>query len=181
VTRLLRQTTFYGEIAFLLAGTIFLGTAGWRFVSFAAFQRYYDVLLNYTGAPADLQVAGKLIVPRLGLAVVVVNGDDEASLNFGAGHVPGTAAIGAAGNTVIAGHRDMAFRALRNVHMGDEIQIEAGKTYSYRVDQIRIVSPEDVSVLRDDGSDRLTMITCYPFNFIGDAPMRYVVQAEMVH
>ena len=72
MTRLLRQTTFYGEIAFLLAGTIFLGTAGWRFVSFAAFQRYYDVLLNYTGAPADLQMAGKLTVPRLGLSVVIV-------------------------------------------------------------------------------------------------------------
>lgn len=94
--------------------------------------------------------------------------------------MPGTAAIGAPGNTVIAGHRDMAFRALRDVRIGDNIQIQAGKTYAYRVDQIRIVSPEDVSVLRDDGGAKLTMITCYPFNFVGDAPKRYVVQAEML-
>jgi sortase A len=180
VTRLWRNTTFYSEVVFLLVGTIFLGTAGWRFVSFAAFQRYYEFLLSHSGPAAGSQVAGKLIVPRLGLSVVVVNGDDEASLNLGAGHMPGTAAIGAAGNTVIAGHRDMAFRALRDVKVGDEIEMQADKTYSYRVDQIRIVSPEDLSVLRDDGAAKLTMITCYPFNFIGDAPMRYVVQAEIV-
>jgi sortase A len=165
---------------FLLAGTIFLGTAGWRFVSFAAFQQYYQFLLSHAGAPGDLQVTGKLMAPRVGLSVAVVNGDDETSLNFGAGHMQGSAAIGAPGNTVIAGHRDMAFRALKNVQMGDEIQIQAGKMYSYRVDQIRIVRPEDVSVLRDDGTDKLTMITCYPFNFIGEAPMRYVVQAEII-
>jgi sortase A len=180
VTRLARSTTFYSEVVFLLAGTIFLGTASWRFVSFAAFQRYYDVLFRYSGASA-LEVTGKLTIPGAGLSVAIVNGDDDNSLNYGAGHVPGTAAIGAPGNTVIAGHRDTAFRALRNVHVGDEIQIQAGKMYSYRIRQIRIVTPEDVSVLRDDGVDKLTMITCYPFHFIGDAPMRYVVQAEMLH
>jgi sortase A len=180
VTRLLRNTTFYSEIVFLLAGTIFLGTAGWRFVSFAVFQRYYELLLHHEGASGNPRVSGKLTVPRLGLSVVVLNGDDASSLNLGAGHMPGTAAIGAPGNTVIAGHRDMAFRALRDVRIGDNIQIQAGKTYAYRVDQIRIVSPEDVSVLRDDGGAKLTMITCYPFNFVGDAPKRYVVQAEML-
>lgn len=181
MTRALRTTAFYGEILFLLAGTIFIGTAGWRFVSFAAFQHYYEFLLSHAGAPSDLQVTGKLMVPRLGLSLVIVNGDDETSLNFGAGHMPGSAALGAPGNTVIAGHRDMAFKALRSVRLGDEIEIQSSRKYTYRVDQIRVVSPDDVSVLQDDGTTKLTMITCYPFNFIGDAPLRYVVQAEMVH
>jgi sortase A len=180
VTGLLRHTTFYAEITLLLAGTIFLGTASWRFVSFAAFQRYYEVLLQSGGAPAESRVTGKLMAPRIGLSVVIVNGDDDASLSLGVGHMPGSAALGASGNTVIAGHRDMAFRGLRNVRMGDEIQIQADKSYFYRVNQIRVVSPEDVSVLRDDGAARLTMITCYPFTFMGEAPLRYVVQADLV-
>jgi LPXTG-site transpeptidase (sortase) family protein len=180
VTRTLRHTTFYCEIVLLLAGTIFLGTASWRFFSFAAFQRYYEFVLSHSGAAAGSEVTGKLMVPKLGLSVVIVNGDDEASLNLGAGHMPGSAAFGARGNAVIAGHRDMAFRALRNIQPGDQIQIEAGKVYRYRVEQIRIIRPEDLSVLRDDGTAKLTLITCYPFTFIGDAPLRYVVQAKIV-
>ena len=180
MTRTARHTAFYSEIVLLLAGSIFLGTASWRFFSFAAFQRYYEFVLSRGGASTGPKVTGKLMAPRLGLSVIIVNGDDDASLNLGAGHIPGSAAFGEPGNAVVAGHRDMAFRALRNTQIGDEIQIQADKLYTYRVAQIRIVRPEDVSVLRDDGTAKLTLITCYPFSFIGDAPMRYVVQAEMV-
>jgi LPXTG-site transpeptidase (sortase) family protein len=180
VTRTLRHTAFYAEIAFVLAGTIFLGTASWRFLSFAAFQRYYEFALRHGGAATGPEVTGKLLAPGVGLSVVIVEGADDASLNLGAGHLPGSAAFGARGNAVVAGHRDMAFRALRNIQLGDELQIQAGKRYTYRVAQIRIVRPEDLSVLRDDGTAQLTLITCFPFTFIGDAPMRYVVQASLV-
>ena len=180
MTYTLRHTAFYSEIFFLLAGSIFLGTASWRFFSFAAFQRYYEFVLSRSGAVTGPEVTGKLMAPRLGLSVVIVNGDDEASLNLGAGHMPGSAAFGEPGNAVVAGHRDMAFRALRNTQIGDEIQVQARRMYTYRVAQIRIVRPEDVSVLQDDGTAKLTLITCYPFTFMGDAPLRYVVQADMV-
>jgi LPXTG-site transpeptidase (sortase) family protein len=174
--------TFYSEVLLLLAGTIFLGTAGWRFTSFAAFQNHYGCLLNFIShtCAENVEVTARLSVPRVGLSVLVVNGDDEASLNLGAGQVPGTAPIGSAGNTVIAGHRDTAFRALRGVKVGDEIRLESDRSYAYRVNQIRIVDPEEVSVLQDGGSTNLTLITCYPFTFVGDAPKRYIVQAEML-
>jgi sortase A len=95
--------------------------------------------------------------------------------------------IGGNGNTVIAGHRDLAFRALRNIQAGDIVSIESiesnreAKTYAYRVERTRIVNPDDVSVLASDGQPRLTMITCHPFHYTGDAPKRYIVDARLVN
>jgi sortase A len=113
----------------------------------------------------------------------VLNGDDDKSLSLGAGLVTGTSMIGGNGNTVIAGHRDIAFRALRNIQAGDIVRIESAdaKTYAYRVERTRIVNPDDVSVLASDGQPRLTMITCYPFYYTGDAPKRYIVDARLVN
>jgi sortase A len=125
-------------------------------------------------------VPARLNIPRLGMSVLVVDGDDEKSLALGAGHVNGTARIGERGNAVIAGHRDMAFRALRDIKTGDEVRVvTAGATYKYIVSRMRIVEPNDVSVLRSTGQPKLTLITCYPFCYIGDAPKRYVVEAEI--
>jgi LPXTG-site transpeptidase (sortase) family protein len=94
----------------------------------------------------------------------------------------GTAPIGSNGNTVIAGHRDLAFRALRNVQAGDIVRVESAeaKSYSYRVEGMRIVNSDDVSVLASDGRPRLTMITCYPFYYVGSAPKRFIVEARLV-
>jgi sortase A len=107
-------------------------------------------------------------------------GDDESSLKLGAGLISGTSPIGANGNTVIAGHRDLAFRALRDIKTGDVVDIVADKTYAYRVESTRIVDPDDVSVLENDGKPELTLITCYPFHYTGDAPKRFIVQARPV-
>ncbi len=112
--------------------------------------------------------------------MLIVDGDNEESLSIAAGHVPGTALPGAPGNSVIAGHRDTAFRALRNIRIGDHVRIESGRKYDYIVEQVRIVGPEDMGVLRDHGGAVLTMITCYPFGYVGDAPKRYVVQARLI-
>jgi sortase A len=162
-----------------MGGVMLLALAGWQVASYSAFQFHPEWFQHgETG-----RVAGRLKIERLGLSVAVLNGDDEKSLSLGAGLVPGTSMIGGNGNTVIAGHRDIAFRALRNIQAGDIVRIESAeaRTYAYRVERTRIVSPDDVSVLASDGQARLTMITCYPFYYTGDAPKRYIVDARMVN
>ncbi|MGH9697142.1 MAG: class D sortase, partial [Bryobacteraceae bacterium] len=164
------------EKLFILGGAILLALAGWQVASYSAFQFHPEWFRHGESS----RVAGRLKIKRLGLSVVVVNGDDDKSLSLGAGLVPGTSPIGGNGNTVIAGHRDLAFRALRNVQAGDIVRLESAgtKAYDYRVERTRIVSPDDVSVLESDGRPRLTMITCYPFYYTGDAPQRYIVDAR---
>jgi sortase A len=167
------------EKLFVLGGVILLSLAGWQVASYSAFQFHPEWFQHgETG-----RIAGRLKINRLGLSVAVLNGDDDKSLSLGAGLIPGTSPIGGDGNTVIAGHRDLAFRGLRNIQAGDLVQIESAdaKTYDYRVEGTRIVDPDDVSVLASDGQPRLTMITCYPFYFTGDAPKRYIVNARLVN
>lgn len=112
---------------------------------------------------------------------MVLEGDGDGILAEAAGHVPTTALPGGAGNVVVAGHRDTFFRALRNIRMGDRIAFTTtAGTYHYRVENIHKVGPRDVQVLQASGYPRLTLITCYPFNFIGAAPMRFVVDASEI-
>lgn len=167
------------EKLFVWGGLILLALASWQVASYSAFQFHPE----WFQRGENSQVTGRLNIKRLGLSVVVVNGDDEKSLSLGAGLVHGTAPIGSDGNTVIAGHRDIAFRALRNVQAGDVVLLESAdaKTYAYRVEDTRIVNPDDVSVLASDGQPRLTIITCYPFHYTGDAPKRYIVDAQRIN
>jgi LPXTG-site transpeptidase (sortase) family protein len=171
------------EKLFVWGGAILLALAGWQIATYSAFQFHPEWFQHAESS----RMAGRLKITRLGLSVAVLNGDDEASLGLGAGLVPGTSPIGGNGNTVIAGHRDLAFRALRNIQPGDMISIESiesnrgAKTFAYRVERTRIVNPDDISVLASDGQPRLTMITCYPFHYMGDAPKRYIVDARMVN
>lgn len=112
--------------------------------------------------------------------VVVLDGDDDQTLAIAPGRIPGTARPGSPGNSVIAGHRDMAFRALRNIKVGDRVEFSDGVTYRYVVSKLSIVRPDDTSVLQNSSSSVLTMITCYPFRFMGNAPKRFIVQATLV-
>jgi sortase A len=112
--------------------------------------------------------------------VAVVEGIDEEALDIGAGHMPGTPLWGQPGNVVIAAHRDLSFHPLRKVRPGDVIETNAGQPYRYRVDRISIVDPEDVTVLAGSHSSTLTLITCYPFSFIGNAPKRFIVRATLL-
>ena len=112
---------------------------------------------------------------------MVLEGDSLAVLAEGAGHVPGTALPGGNGNVVVAGHRDTFFRALREIRNGDEIIFTTTRAvHTYRVGLTEKVSPTDVAVLRAVGHPTITLITCYPFGFIGQAPRRFVVQASEV-
>lgn len=125
-------------------------------------------------------LVGMLDLPRLKLTTPVVEGDDDKTLNRAVGHLPDTPLPWQDGNSAIAGHRDGLFRPLKDVKVGDEIRFRtASEEIRYRVSGTSIVMPDDLSVLaRDEAS--LTLITCYPFYYVGSAPKRFVVHAERV-
>jgi len=124
---------------------------------------------------------GRIEIPRLKLSVVVSEGTDEATLRRSSGHIVGTGLPGQPGNVGIAGHRDTLFRPLRNIVRDDLITLTtAAGDYRYRVVSTKIVSPYDVAVLNPDGSEILTLVTCYPFYFVGAATDRFIVRAERV-
>jgi sortase A len=129
----------------------------------------------------DPDVIGRIEIPRLGLEAIVRQGDDEETLDRAVGLIPGTARPGDGGNTALAGHRDTFFRPLRRIRIGDVIRFEVPPyTYAYRVDETRVVEPSEVSVLQSRGTEELTLLTCYPFRWIGTAPERFVVKATRV-
>jgi sortase A len=133
------------------------------------------------GPPAKRSVIGRLEIPRLKLAVMVREGADEGTLSRAVGHIPGTALPGNIGNVGLAGHRDTFFRALRNIRADDTIDLETtAGTYRYVVESTRIVTPRDVSVLEASGGETLTLVTCYPFYYVGSAPKRFIVHARQV-
>ena len=123
---------------------------------------------------------GILRIPRINVEVPILEGTDDLSLNRGVGHVAGTPNPGENGNVAIAGHRDGFFRGLKDVVLGDKIEmVTPRQTETYVIDRITIVEPSDVSVLQPRSHSSLTLITCYPFYFIGSAPQRYIVQASI--
>ena len=122
-----------------------------------------------------------LRIPRIHLEVPVLEGTDDLTLNRAVGHIVGTTSPGEDGNIGIAGHRDGFFRELKDVVTGDKIEILTQKeTTTYVIDQITIVNPTDVSVLAPRSRSSVTLVTCYPFYFIGSAPQRYIVQASLL-
>ena len=124
---------------------------------------------------------GVLRISRARIEVPILEGTDDLSLNRGVGHIAGTAGLGDDGNVGIAGHRDGFFRGLKDIRVGDSIQIETPtQKLLYTVDRLVIVEPGDVSVLDPRGQASLTLVTCYPFYFVGGAPRRFVVQASLV-
>jgi sortase A len=123
-----------------------------------------------------------LRVAKIHLEVPVLDGTDDLTLNRGVGRITGTARLGQRGNLGIAGHRDGFFRALGDVEVGDTIDLlTPDRTDKYVVDKVQIVYPHDVSVLQPTSKASLTLVTCYPFYFIGSAPQRYIVHASIVH
>jgi len=122
---------------------------------------------------------GRLEIPRIGVSVMVVEGVKNGDLKRAVGHIPGTALPGGAGNIAIAGHRDTFFRPLRSIHRDDTITLRTeGGVYRYRVVFTDVVVPGDVQVLYPTKSDSLTLVTCFPFYYVGSAPKRFIVRAE---
>jgi sortase A len=117
-----------------------------------------------------------LRIPKLGIEVAVFDGTDEVVLNRGVGRIIGSTRVGESGNIGIAGHRDGFFRALKDIAEGDVMTLSSpSATTTYSVDQIEIVTPDVVSVLAPRAGPSVTLVTCYPFYYAGDAPQRYIV------
>lgn len=138
-------------------------------------QAYRDSLTLKVEPPIAL-----LKIPRFHLSVPVFDGTDEITLNRGLGRIAGTAVPGQAGNLAIAGHRDGFFRSLKDIAPGDVIEIvRQSGTDVYSVATTKIVDPHDVTVLEPAEETTLTLVTCYPFYFVGDAPLRFIVQSKL--
>jgi sortase A len=122
---------------------------------------------------------GRLEIPRIGLSAVVAEGDGEHTLKIAVGHLPDTPLPWQEGNAALAGHRDTFFRPLRRISVGDDIRLSTPRgDFRYRVTRHTVVDPEELWVLDASSGAALTLITCYPFDFIGPAPRRFVVHAE---
>jgi sortase A len=144
----------------------------WSEQRIAAFKRTLSEQFN----PAE----ALLRIPKIHLEVPVFDGTDDEILNRGVGRIIGTARIGADGNIGIAGHRDGYFRGLKDIQAGDTVDLVLrDKTERFVVETIQIVDPDDVSVLKPGPVASLTLVTCYPFYFIGSAPKRYIVRASL--
>lgn len=129
-------------------------------------------------APALGAVIARVSIPRLDAAWFVMEGAGQNQLRLGPGHMPGTARPGDVGNCVIAGHRDTHFRALKDIRKGDEIRVETSTgRFCYRVTGISIVKPSNVQALAPSTPAVLSLVTCYPFYYVGPAPRRFVVRA----
>jgi len=123
----------------------------------------------------------KLSIPRLDTTLYVLEGTDDRDLKRGPGHLEGTVMPGAAGNCVIAGHRDTHFRFLKGIAKGDEIVVESreGK-YKYRVSGTSVVSPDNTDSLQPTSKGVLNLVTCFPFDYVGAAPRRFIVHADLI-
>lgn len=138
-------------------------------------QAYRDSLISKTDPPLAV-----LQIDRLGIRVPVFDGTDDLTLNRGVGRILGTAKLGEPGNIGIAGHRDGFFRGLKDIAVGDEVDLMMTTAKAtYVVDQIEIVNPADVQVLQTRSAASITLVTCFPFYFVGDAPKRFIVHASL--
>jgi sortase A len=187
------------ERGLLLVGIVCLGFSAASWLDSELYQRMqgrrFDALLrrgsgrqhprraHATGAARDgaavSGVVGRIEIPRLRISAIIAEGTDARTLRRAVGHVPSTALPGDAGNIVLAGHRDSFFRALKGVQAGDQVRIttEDG-VYDYKVESTDVVGPERTDLLAASDATTLTLITCYPFNYVGPAPDRFVVHAR---
>ncbi len=162
-----------------------LGVYGYESVEARRFQAEQTAAFEHAAklerAPVKVSaggLVGMLDVPRLQLSTPVIEGDDDRTLKRSVGHLPDTPMPWEAGNSAMAGHRDGLFRPLKDVRVGDEIRFRTTKDeFRYRVTKTAIVDPDDLSVLERQSETSLTLITCYPFYYVGSAPQRFIVHA----
>jgi sortase A len=129
---------------------------------------------------ANGDVIGRVEIPRLDVSAIVRAGTDARTLQLAVGHIPGTALPGEQGNVGLAGHRDTFFRRLKNIKPDDRIRIVTPEgVFTYRVERTVVVQPEDIWVLDPTKTSTLTLVTCYPFSYVGAAPQRFIVRAAL--
>lgn len=126
-------------------------------------------------------LVGRIEIPRLGFQAIVLEGSDSSTLRVAVGHIPETAQPGETGNFVLGGHRDTFFRPLKGIRDGDEVDmVTPTGNYRYNVQWTQVVSPSETDVLKPTREPSLTLVTCYPFQFIGSAPQRFIVRARQI-
>jgi sortase A len=136
---------------------------------------------RYPSTAARGSVIGLLEIPRLGFSDLVVHGDDDSTLSVAIGHLPDTPLPWQAGNSALAGHRDGKFRPLKDIKVGDRITLATRQgNLHYVLRETKIVTPDDLSVLTPTDTRTLTLITCYPFSYVGKAPKRFILKAEAI-
>jgi LPXTG-site transpeptidase (sortase) family protein len=129
-------------------------------------------------APAEHSIVGQIEIPRIGLKAMILEGATRRTLAAAVGHIPGTALPGAKGNAALAGHRDTFFRGLKDIRAGDRILVTTLEgSFEYRVKDCNVVGPRDTHVLDDTAEPALTLVTCFPFHYVGPAPERFIVRA----
>lgn len=185
------------ERLLLLIGAVLIGYWGYVSVEAALYQRLenreLDAILQSApvaapdpaaaprARPATGSAVGRIEIPRLGLSAIVRAGSDARTLRLAVGHIPGTALPGEAGNMGLAGHRDTFLKRLRDIRPDDTITVVTPDgTFTYRVARTHVVEPTDVWVLDSTERPVLTLVTCYPFTFVGSAPQRFIVRAELL-
>ena len=192
--RSLKSGLWWTQRALFAAAIVLLGYSGYVLLDTWVFQSQENAALerfvperpaaNTVTLPSVVGpdgLIGRIEVPRLNLTVVVFEGTTNKTLRRAAGHITGTALPGQIGNVGIAGHRDTFFRPLRNIHLDDIITLTTlSGAYRYRVVSTKVVHPDNVAVLNPDGTEILTLVTCYPFYFVGPAPDRFIVRAQRV-
>lgn len=137
--------------------------------------------ISYPSDPQIGDLMGELIIPKLGASLPIIHGTDEDELEKGVGHYAGSVMPGQSDNSVLSGHRDTVFRELGQVGKGDQFIVQtADGTFTYRVRQVRIVDEDDRTVIVPKPRATLTVSTCYPFDFIGYAPERYILVADLI-
>jgi sortase A len=177
----------------LAGGLLAVGYSAYAYAARSAYQTYgnwaFDHAVHQAAIPKlpDLKTGeptliGKISIPRLAISAIVKEGVDDDTLGIAVGHFPSSPLPGRPGNVAVSAHRDTFFRNLKDVRRDDEITMstESGR-YVYRVASYRVVLPTDVSVLAPSpGENTLTLVTCYPFYFVGPAPKRFIVRAQLV-
>lgn len=181
-----RGLVIFGVACLMWVGTISMQAVNYQVRQNALFDRSgpsnpSSVVDRNTDVVEATAPIGRLTIPRIGLSVVVVEGDDDKTLQTAVGHLPDTPLPWQDGNAALAGHRDSFFRPLRHIQMGDDIRLETlHGIFHYRVTRQIVVEPHEVWVLDPSPTAALTLITCYPFDFVGPAPRRFVVHAERI-
>jgi sortase A len=195
------ETLHWAQAALLVLGCLGLGFCAFAYFQAALFQRYEQWRLEKTlastiertdalheasrpplksRARADGETLGRIEIPRLGLSVVLVEGVRRRDLRVAVGHIPGTAPPNEVGNLGVAGHRDTFFRELRRIRRDDVVIVRTSTgPIVYSVESISVVKPTNTDVLGASTQPVLTLITCYPFHYIGSAPERFIVRARL--
>ena len=182
----------YASRLLLAVGVLTLGYAAYVVVDARVYQarefrrfahdRQEELVASVAMPPPDGAAIATIRIPRLRLSVVVAQGESEEILQRAVGHLARTALPGVEGNVVLAGHRDTFFRLLKDIREGDRITVATSqRDFEYVVESISVVRPTDVAVIDPTGGRTLTLITCFPFYYVGSAPRRFIVSAREVN